>query len=287
MFRENVLTKDEIIERIASTMIPVAVDRRKIEDLTSKEARFLRPLLNQRNQEQGSPCIFSPEGKLLGCFVGFGDMAGQTKKLIEDTLKAFGPVKPRTVTPVETHPYRGKGMMHDGSVSLAEYIRTSDDALRFLDTKSPVVSSVTLSGKEFRAFAPQEAVAGAKWTLPDDVAKKLSRVTSPLCAQHAPQPDWVTSVRINAEVRTMSDGAAWLDYEGGISSEHRVGSKIVSVQETKLTGEGVYDLKTKSMRSVLLVGSGTLRWPEAQEKLVTFDALVEWVLEAPGSSSQR
>ena len=55
----------------------------------------------------------------------------------------------------------------------------------------------------------------------------------------------------------------------------------MSVQETKLTGEGVYDIKTKSMRSVLLVGSGTLRWPEAKEKLVTFDALVEWILEEP------
>ena len=45
---------------------------------------------------------------------------GRMKQVIDDALKAFGPVKPRKVKPVEIHPYRGKGMMRDGSVSLAE-----------------------------------------------------------------------------------------------------------------------------------------------------------------------
>ena len=278
MFRENVLTQEAILDRIASTMVPVALDYQKFEDPKSKDAQLLRSLIKQWNQEQGVR-IVSPDGKVLGKFDGFGDSTGRTKKFIEDALKAFGPVKPREAKAIKTHPYRGHGMMSDGSVCLAEYIRTSDKALRFMDAKSPVISSVTLSGKEFRAFAPQETVVGAKWVLPDEVAKKLSRVTSPMCYQHAPQPDWVTSVRINAEIRTIKDGTAWLGYEGQISSAHRVGSEIVSVQETKLIGQGVYDLKTKSMRSVLLVGSGTLRWPEAPEKLVTFDALVEWVVE--------
>ncbi len=290
MFRENVLTKEDIIDRIASTMIPVAVDARKVADLKSQEARFLRPLLQQRTQDQGSPCIFSPDGKLLGCFSdhfsGHGDMAGRTRKVIEGALQAFGPVKPRNSRAVERRPQRGKGIMSDGSVCLAEYVRASDKSLAFMNTKSPVISSVTLSGKDFSAFAPHETVVGAKWPLPEEVAKKLCRITSPMCAQHAPQPEWVTDVRLNAEVRTIKDGAAWLAYEGGISSAHRVGSAIVSVQETKLTGEGVYDLKTKKMRSVLLVGEGTLRWPEAPKKLVTFDALVEWVREAPESSSK-
>ncbi len=284
MFRENVLTQDEIIDRIASTMVPVAVDRWKAEDAKTKEAQFLQPFL-KKNPATGSPCIYSPEGKVLGGFKGYD--FGRMKQVIDDALKAFGPVKPREVKPVELHPYRGKGVMRDGSVCLAEYVRTSDDALQFMNAKSPVISGVTLSEQEFKAFAPQEAVAGAKWTLPDEAAKKLSRVTSPLCYQHAPQPDWVTGVRLNAEVRTIKDGAAWLRYEGRISSAHRMGSKLVSVQETKLKGEGVYDLKTKRMRSILLVGSGTLRWPEAQEKVVPFEALVEWVLEAPEASSPR
>lgn len=286
MFRENVLTQDVIIERVASTMVPVALDYQKVLDSRSKEAQFLRPLMRQRNQQQGV-WIFSPEGKALGGFEGFGDMVGQTRRIIEDALRAFGPVKPREAMAVDTHPYRGKGVMRDGRVCLAECIRTSDEALRFVHAKSPVISSVTLSEQEFSAFAPPEAVVGAKWALPESVAKRLSRISSPLCYQHAPQPDWVTDVRLNAEVRTIKEGAAWLAYEGGLSSAHRVRGKNVSVQETELTGEGVYDLKTKRMVSLFLVGSGTLRWPEAPEKRVTFDALVEWFLEAPEVSSQR
>jgi hypothetical protein len=139
-----------------------------------------------------------------------------------------------------------------------------------------VVSSVILTEKELTAMAPRHAVDGAKWDLPNDVAKKFSRVTSPLCRQHAPEPDWVTAVRFHADVRALKDGAAWLRYDGMLASEHRGASDTISVQETRFTGEGVYDLTTKVMRSVTLVGSGTLRWREAPGRLVDFDVLVEW-----------
>jgi len=284
MFRENVLTKDDIIDRIAKTMVPVAVDRWKAEDPKTKEGKFLQPFL-KKLPANGSPCIFSPNGKVLGAFTGYD--FGRMKQIIEDSLKAFGPVKHREVTPVETHSYRGKGVMPDGSVCLAEYVRTSEDDKRFMNAKSTVISSATLTQREFKNLAPQQSDVGANWTLPDDVAKKFSRISSPLCYQHAPQPDWVKAVRIGAEVRTIKDGAAWLRYDGRIASEHQVTGKTISVQETKLTGEGVYDLKTKTMRSLLLVGSGTLRWPEEPKKLVTFDVLVEWNLKAPESSLQR
>ena len=85
MFRENVLTKDDIIHRIASTMVPVAVDRWKAEDPKTKEAQFLQPFL-KKHPAQGSPCIYSPDGIVLGGFQGFNDMAGRTKTLIEAAL---------------------------------------------------------------------------------------------------------------------------------------------------------------------------------------------------------
>jgi hypothetical protein len=284
MFRENILTDDEIIDRIASTMVPVAVDRVKAEDPKTKEAKFLQPFL-KKNPAQGSPCIYSAEGKVLGAFQGYD--WGRMLPLINESLKAFGPVKPREVKPVETHPHRGKGVMRDGSVSLAEYIRTSEEDLKSVHPKSPVISSVTLSEEEFRAFAPQEANVGARWALPNDVAKKLSRASSPLCYQHAPQPDWVTDVRLNAEVQAFKEGAAWVRYEGRIASAHRVRGTTVSDHEVELTGYGVYDLKAKRMRSLLLVGSGSVRWPEDPKKRVTFDALVEWNLEVPEPLPKR
>jgi len=275
MFRENVLTNDEIIDRIAGTMVPVAVDRWKAEDPRTAEARFLLPFLNQHPAE-GSPCIYSPTGKVLGGFDGFNNMVPRMRTLIEESLNAFGPVAPREVKLVETHPFRGRGVMPDGSVSLAEYIRPSAASLAFMNTNTPVVSSVTLTAEQFAYFAPRQLVAGERWTLPDNVAKQLARVTSPMCYQHAPQPDWVTSVGIEAEVLSIEDGIARLGYQGRIESEHRVAGQLVSVQAADLTGEGVYDCQTDSLCSVLFVGAGELKWPEAPEKLVDFDLLVEW-----------
>ena len=122
MFRENVLVKDEIIDRIADTMIPVALDYQKIMHRGSKEGQFLLPLMRQRGDKQGV-WIFSPQGKALGGFVGFGNMVQKTKDVIDNALGDFGPVKPRKAGVVETHPYRGKGVMSDGRVCLAEYVR--------------------------------------------------------------------------------------------------------------------------------------------------------------------
>ena len=282
MFRENVLVNDEIIARITGNMIPVALDYQKMLQRGSKEARFLLPLMKQRSDKQGV-WIFSPQGKYLGGFIGFGNMVQKTKAIIDNALKAFGPVTPRKARVVDTHPYRGKGVMPNGSVSLAEYVRQRERS----NIKSPVISSVTLSKKEFGAFAPRRGVRGTKWTLPEAVAKKLCRVASPMCYQHAPQPDWVKDIAIIAEVREIKDGVAWLNYKGKLSSERIMrGGKILSEAEVTLTGEGAYDLQAKRMRSLLIVGSGTFRWPEeAPGKRVLFDALVEWQFQPSESAT--
>ena len=273
MFRENVLVNDGIIRRIKSTMVPVALDYQKVLDRETRESRFMRPLMKQRNQNQGV-WIFSPEGKALGGFEGFGDMVGKMNQILDIALKSFGPVTPRDVKVVETHPHRGKGVRPDGSVTLAEYVRQrSPDRI-----KSPVISSVTLSRGEFSAFAPREAVAGREWKLPEAVAKKLCRLASPMCYQHAPQPDWVTGISLKAEVLEIRGRTARLSYEGSISSRRLMGNgKVLSEQKVRFEGEGLYDIRAKKMRSVLIVGTGIFRWPEeAPNKTVPFDAMIEW-----------
>jgi hypothetical protein len=275
MFRENVLTSDLIIDRVAGTMVPVALDYQKLQDSGSKEAKLLLPLMKQRDQEQGV-WIFAPDGKALGGFVGFGDMVGQTRRVIDDALKTFGPVSRRQVRPADVHPHRGKGFLAGGGVCLAEYVRTLDESLHLVHPKSPVVSSVTLSRQEIDAFAPPRAAVGARWTLPERVARRLSRISSPMCYQHAPQPDWVTEIQMRGEVKEVEGQLARLAYDGHVASVHRVGQRDVSRQEIELDGEGVFDLTDKRLVSLLLVGSGELRWPEAREKVVKFEALVEW-----------
>jgi hypothetical protein len=263
-------------------MVPVALDYQKVQDSASKEAQFIRPLMKQRKQEQGV-WIFSPEGKALGGFSGFGNMVGQTKQVIDDALKDFGPVTPRKIEPADANPHRGIGFMPDGGVCLAEYVRTADESLHLTHPKTPVISTVTLSRQELAAFAPPRAAVGAKWTLPANVAKRLARISSPMCYQHAPQPDWVTDIEIRGEVKGVEAGVAQLLFAGQIASVHRVSGQDVSRQRVELAGEGVYNLAEKRLESLLLIGDGELRWPEAPAKLVTFEALVEWGIESPDS----
>lgn len=283
MFRENVLVKKDIIDRVSETMIPVALDYQKVLDRQTPEARFLLPLMKQRNQQQGL-WIFSPAGKALGGFEGFGDMHGKTKRVIEDALHSFGRVEPRKVVKVETHRHRGKGFRSDESVCLAEYVRRRERS----KISSPVISSVILSKTEFAAFAPPNAVDTEQWTLPKSVAKKLCRIASPMCYQHAPQPDWVKEITLTAKVRTIRGGLAELSYEGKMSSERTwKNGKILSQQTLTLSGEGVYDIGTRKMKSLLIVGVGTFRWPEeAPDEPVRFDALIEWESEPPESATK-
>ncbi len=282
MFRENVLVRDDIIERIAGTMIPLALDYQKVINRRSEESRFLLPLMKKKGDKQGV-WIFSPKGRVLGGpFSGFGNMVQKTKGLVENALRHFGPVTARRRNVVATHPYRGKGVKSDGSVCLAEYVRRRDrDKIR-----SPVISSVVLSKKDFKAFAPEKVADGAEWTLPNSVAKRLCRIASPMCYQHAPQPDWVKVVSIKARVSRIQNGLAVLRYEGKMSSQRLMKrGKLLSEQELTLEGEGVYDVGAKRLRSLRIVGSGTFRWPEeAPSKTVLFDALVEWDVGAPEST---
>ncbi len=285
MFRENVLVRDEVIELIAESMIPLAVDYQNVMRRRSKESQFLLPLMKKKTGDKQGVWIFSPQGKVLGGpLSGFGNMIQKTKDLVENSLKHFGPVTPRKWDVVDTRPYRGKGVRSDGSVCLAEYVRSRGRS----NIRTPVISSVVLSKKDFKAFAPRNVADGAEWTLPNSVAKKLCRVASPMCYQHAPQPDGVTGVTIKARVSRVRNGLAEVHYKGRMSSERIMRrGRVLSEQELTFTGEGVYDVGAERMRSLRIVGSGTFRWPEeAPGKTVPFDALVEWEL-GPSESSTK
>ena len=129
MFRESVLVNEAVIERISTTMVPVALDYQKVQNPRTRESRFMRPLMKQRNQEQGV-WIFSPDGKALGGMVGFGDMVGKTRRVIDNALKAFGKVTPRKVTATDTHAFRGRGFMRDGDGVHDNRNRRSDPGIR-------------------------------------------------------------------------------------------------------------------------------------------------------------
>lgn len=287
MFRENVLVNDQIIERIASSMIPIALDIQTAFDAESKQARLLQPMIRPgrprglSNERDQGIWILSPTGEVLaGPGVGFGDMIGETNDIIDQALHAFGPVERRTVRAKETHPYRGRGVMSDGSVTLAEVVRNRDAGSA---VTAPVISGVVFTREEFETLAPRQPVVGTRWDVPEAVAKRFCRITSSFAYQHAPQPDWVTGVQISAEVRMVKDGVAWLDYAGTISSTDRR-LRWENSSHVELTGEGVYDIAAKQMRSVIIVGAGVHRTEEFPDAPVEFDTLIEWTLESPATA---
>ena len=118
MFRENVLVKNDVIKRISTTMVPVALNYQRVQDTKSPESRFLRPLIGSKGDRQGV-YIFSPSGKKLGQGISFGNMKVKTLKMIAQALKTFGPVSPRKVKKASLNLFRGKGVRPDGSVRLA------------------------------------------------------------------------------------------------------------------------------------------------------------------------
>ncbi len=273
MFRENVLVKEGIIDRISATMVPIALNYEKVIDRRSRESRFVRSIITEGGDIQGVRVI-TADGKILGSYSGFGDMAGKTHRMIDNALKKFGPIENRGVAEGTADPNRGLGLRSDGSVCLAEYVRRRDrDKI-----KSPVISNVILSKDEFAQFAPSKPVVGETWVLPEAVAKRLCRAASPMCYQHAPQPDWVTGVTLKARVEGVENGLAKLAYEGQLSSErHWRGGEILSEQNLKLRGAGIYDIAGKKLQSLLLVGTGTFRWPkEHPDRVVPVESLIEW-----------
>jgi hypothetical protein len=86
MFRENVLVREDIIDRISETMIPVAPDYQKVLNRESHESRLVRSMIKDLGDIQGVR-VMTPDGRILGKFSGFGDMAGKAKRMIEDALK--------------------------------------------------------------------------------------------------------------------------------------------------------------------------------------------------------
>ena len=274
MFRENVLTKDDVIDRISKTMVPVAINYERVQRGNSPEARFVRRLLGAEGDRQGV-YIFSPSGRMLASGVSFGDMKAKTHRMIDKAFGSFGPVQPRLVEKIQLNPYRGKGIRSDGSVRLAEYVRRLDKS----NISSPVISSVVMSKDEFRTFAPVTAVKDAQWSIPISIAKKLCRVASPMCYQHAPQPSWVTGVTLTATVESVQDGKVRISYTGKLAAQRVIRGSAFSRQEVTFRGEGVYDSSHGRMEELLIVGSGQIRWLEEDTPPAPFDALVEWKRE--------
>jgi hypothetical protein len=279
--------------------VPAAVNLYKVRKATDGSRELFLSIQRQKDQYQGI-WIVSPEGKVLSGRHDYEDFDRGAIELLETIdagLKAFGPVEPRPSRPVNLLPFRGTGVEADGSVSLALYGRQMlgggrnavpagvepahawlwDGALR---PDGPIMlDSVQLPAGEWAAFTPVKLEPGATWSLPEAVARKLTRLLSTSSDQSCmPGPEDARVAKLEASVESVEGGMAILRLSGRWEMMHLVEGDAKRPTYGAATAEGsaVYDIERKSMRSLLLVFGGTIRSGRPDAPLNRTGAVAEW-----------
>jgi len=284
---------------VTRDFVPAAINLYVVRKATDGSRELFQSVQRQKDQYQGV-WIVSPEGKVLAGRQDYRDFKNGSVELLETIdagLKAFGDVTPREAKPTNPLPHRGVGVLTDGGVSLALYGRqmlgggrstipagiepsfawTWDGALR---PDGPImIDSLALSAGEWAAFAPTRSEADTTWSIPDGVARKLTRLLSASSDQSGmPRPEEAKVAELKATVESVEGGVARLRFAGRWEMMHLVEGDAKRPQYGAATAEGtaLYDIEGKSMRSLLLVFDGTIRSGRPDATPNRTGAVVEW-----------
>src|SRR5262249_5878634 len=123
-------------------------------------------------------------------------------------------------------------------------------------------------------------VAGAEWTIPADIAKKLVR---PFCLNtlggDMPGPEDAKLAQLSAKVEAIKDGRARIRLTGTFEAVKLFKEQNLSFRSTAtVTGFAEYELEAKNLSSLLIVFQGAYQQgaqPETQ-KGRPFGAVAEW-----------
>ena len=220
--------------------MPAAVNLYKVRESKDSAGDLFRSVQKQRPQYQGI-WVVAPDGRVLSAHHDIKSHETWTREVLDTLatgLAAFRPVKPREVKPAEPLPNRGVGELPGGGVNLALYSRyvrgggkerapaavnpTSlwlwDGALT--EDGPPVIDSVPLTADEWKSFSPPKS--GAKtWTLPDSVARKLTRALSPSSDQSTmPKPEEATEAELKAELVSTTGDLVAVRLTGRWAAKH-------------------------------------------------------------------
>jgi hypothetical protein len=236
--------------------VPVAVNLYKIRAAKGSAGDFFRAVQKQKSQYQGF-WIVSPEGKVLAAHHDHTkDWTRDVLAAIDQGLRAFGEIEPRRPAPTNPLPFRGRGVQTDGSVTLALYVRYVFN--RKVEGHG-VIDSITLSAKEWKAFAPREATVGARWNVPPQIAGRLCKLLSPASDQSTmPRPEEVTQVEIVGTVQVVDKGIATLSFSGHLAALHKhpFEKGKTSKSSARLQGTASYDVKKQELTALVLVLDG-------------------------------
>jgi hypothetical protein len=241
---------------------------------------FFRGIQKQRPNQYQGVYLVNAEGKVLASHQQFKSDKTWTSELLADLkpgLKEFGAVKPRDVKHVDPLPHRGRGVLEDGGVVLAIYVRFSIKGVPLREVPDPTIDSLPLSAAEWTKLATPKSEAGATWSLPEGVGRKFSRVLGPSDEDSMSRPKEVQSVQFMGKMESVEDGIAYLTYEGRIKGYHETQSnKGKCHSEATLTGVGAFDVKNSRMLSMTLVFEGVFRGVKPYNQPAKYSAVVEW-----------
>jgi hypothetical protein len=289
------LSNDQIIRFISENFVPVALLDHEIRNAKDAAGEFFRSVNKEMFINQGIH-VASPDGKALASSMP-GRMAdgqeiksdeskpetwiNEVQAALERGLKRFGAVMPRRVRGGDWLPSDGVGVLPDGSAPLVSHTRVMQHGLARPDCFGSVTfDSVTLSAKEWQALAPVQIVPETEWAVPEAVSRKFNMVLSTSCNDSLPRPEELVAVKFTAKVESVSDGVAYLRYDGHLAGAHRsVHGHTWTSQAKVIAGVGAYDVKGRRMLSVTMIFEGERRnskYSAPSDAPEKFGAVLEW-----------
>ena len=249
------MSNPQVVQLISKNFVPIAVDLLGLRNGQGEDGKLYLDIHKQKPQWQGV-WILSPKGKVLHSYLEIKSHKRFTEEFLaalKTGLARFGPVAERKVKWVNPMPYRGQGVQPDGKVQALIYIR-------YLRNGQPVgpgvLDSLTLSAKEWMAFAPTKKDVGFRWEVNKKVAAKLSRCLSPDSDNATmPLPKETTRVKLIGKVHSMKGNEVTLVYDGSIAMKHMhpYQKGKFSYGDADIEGTATYDAKTGTMQSLTLI----------------------------------
>jgi hypothetical protein len=142
-----------------------------------------------------------------------------------------------------------------------------------------VIDTAFLSAAEWRIFAPRNPRSGTRWSVPEKVARKFTRLLTASSDQSAmPQPDDAKLAEVECVVESVSGGMAQIRLSGRWEMVHTIEgdkSRLIFGAATA-QGVAVYDVEADSLRSFLLVFDGTVRHGRADSPPNRTGAVAQW-----------
>ena len=278
--------------------MPVAVNLYKVRQAKGEGGELFRSIQRQKDQYQGI-WIVSPAGKVLAGHHEFKSRETWTQEVLETAnaaVKSFGPLRPRQIKSTNPLPLRGHGVQDDGAICLAIYARqmlgggrqsapTGVPASRLWlwdgedrPDGPAVIDSLTLNAKEWAAFVPPKIDVGTTWAIPETVCRQFCRVLIPSSDQSSmPLPTDAKLARLNGTVESVEDGMVRIRLTGALEAVHlqEGDQKRPILGASTSEGFAVYDVKERSIRSILFLFSG-FYGPPNDEAVCAAGAVVEW-----------